>query len=146
MTTGDPVKHILLFAIPALIGNLFQQIYNIADSVIVGRFVGANALAAVGATASITFLFFALCNGIGSGGGIIVSQYYGAHEDDNVKKCIVNTGFIMLLVPLFFGTVAFISAPGLLRILGTPEEILADSTTYIRYMSVGILFVGRNAG
>jgi len=141
MTTGDPVKHIILFAIPALIGNLFQQIYNIADSIIVGRFVGKDALAAVGATSSITFLFFALCNGIGSGGGIIVSQYYGAHEDDNVKKCIVNTGFIMLIVPLLFGTIAFISAPALLGLLGTPADILSDATVYVRFMSVGIMFV-----
>ena len=59
MTVGSPVKHILLFALPALVGNIFQQIYNIADSIIVGRFVGPDALAAVGASASITFLFFA---------------------------------------------------------------------------------------
>ena len=71
MTTGSPVGHIIRFALPALVGNIFQQIYNLADSIIVGRFVGANALAAVGATASITFLFFALCNGIASGGGIV---------------------------------------------------------------------------
>ena len=64
MTVGSPVKHLILFAIPALIGNIFQQIYNLADSIIVGKFIGANALAAEGATASITFLFFALCNGI----------------------------------------------------------------------------------
>ena len=67
MTTGDPVRHIIMFALPALIGNVFQQIYNLADSVIVGRFVGPDALAAVGASSSITFMFFALCNGIGSG-------------------------------------------------------------------------------
>ena len=73
MTYGNPAKHILLFALPALIGNIFQQIYNLADSIIVGRFIGADAFAAVGATTSITFLFFALCNGIGSGGGIVVS-------------------------------------------------------------------------
>ena len=141
MTTGDPVRHIILFAIPALIGNIFQQIYNIADSIIVGRFVGANALAAVGATSSITFLFFALCNGIGSGGGIIVSQFYGAHDNDKVKNCIVNTGFIMLIIPLLFGTLGFISAPSLLRLLNTPAEILPDAAMYIRYMCIGLLFV-----
>lgn len=141
MTSGDPVRHILVFALPALVGNIFQQIYNIADSVIVGRFVGPNALAAVGASASITFLFFALCNGIGGGGGIIVSQFYGAKDSDKVKNCIVNTGFIMLLVPLFFGTVGYVSAPALLRILGTPAEIMPDSTIYIRYMCIGLLFV-----
>ena len=141
MTTGNPVRHILLFALPALIGNIFQQVYNIADTVIVGRFVGADALAAVGATASVTFLFFALCNGIGGGGGIIVSQFYGAHDDDNVKKSIVNTGIIMLIVPLFFGIVGFISCEALLKLLGTPEIILQDSVSYMRFMCVGLLFV-----
>ena len=141
MTEGNPVKHIILFAIPALIGNIFQQVYNLADSIIVGKFVGANALAAVGATFSITFLFFALCNGISSGGGIIVSQYYGAHEEDNVKKTIVNTGFIMLIVPLFFGIIGFVTAPELLKLLSTPEEIIADSTMYVRFMCVGLLFI-----
>ena len=141
MTIGNPVKHIILFAVPALIGNVFQQIYNLADSIIVGRFVGANALAAVGATSSITFLFFALCNGIGSGGGIIASQFYGAHDNAKVKNCIVNTGFIMLIVPLVFGILGFIFAPALLRLLSTPEDILEDAAMYIRYMCVGLLFV-----
>lgn len=141
MTKGSTVKHILLFSLPALIGNIFQQIYNLADSIIVGRGVGADALAAVGATGSITFLFFALCNGIGSGGGIIASQYYGAHDEKKVKGCIVNTGLIMLIVPLVFGSIGFISASALLRLLNTPEEILADAVMYVRYMCLGLLFV-----
>ena len=140
MTVGNPVKHILLFSIPALIGNIFQQIYNLTDTIIVGRFVGAEALAAVGATFSITFLFFALCNGISSGGGIIVSQYYGAHDNDNVKRTIVNTGFIMLIVPIFFGSIGFVLAPYLLQLLSTPESIIAASTMYVRFMCVGLLF------
>ena len=141
MTVGNPIRHIILFALPALIGNIFQQVYNLADSMIVGRFVGADALAAVGATSSITFLFFALCNGIGSGGGIIVSQFYGAHDNENVKKSIVNTGIIMLIVPLLFGIIGFISAESFLRILSTPEVILYDATSYIRYMCIGLIFV-----
>ncbi|MCR5557147.1 MAG: MATE family efflux transporter [Butyrivibrio sp.] len=141
MTVGNPIRHIILFALPALIGNIFQQVYNLADSVIVGRFVGADALAAVGATSSITFLFFALCNGIGSGGGIIVSQFYGAHDDENVKKSIVTTGIIMLIVPVLFGLIGFISAESFMRLLSTPEVILHDATSYIRYMCVGLLFV-----
>ena len=71
MTEGKPMGLLLRFAIPMLIGNVFQQLYNLADSVIVGRLVNADALAAIGASSSVTFLFFALCNGIGSGGGII---------------------------------------------------------------------------
>ncbi len=141
MTVGSPVRHILLFSLPALIGNIFQQIYNLADSVIVGRFVGPDALAAVGSSASIAFLFFALCNGIGSGGGIIVSQYYGAKDDSNVKKCIVNTGLIMLIVPILFGTVGYACAPSLLRLLNTPAEILQNASVYLRILSVGLLFV-----
>ena len=110
MTQGSPVKHILLFALPTLIGNVFQQIYNLADSMIVGNVLGKDAFAAVGATSSITFLFFALCNGIGSGGGVVVSQYYGAQDDRNVKKCIVNAGLIMLIVPVVFGIAGFSTA------------------------------------
>lgn len=141
MTTGSAVRHIIVFSLPALVGNIFQQIYNIADSVIVGRFVGPDALAAVGATASITFLFFALCTGISNGGGIIASQFYGAHDIGKVKNCIVNTGFIMLLVPVFFGVTGYISSPAILRLLGTPSDILPDASMYIRYMCIGLLFV-----
>lgn len=141
MTHGNPTKHLLVFSMPTLIGNIFQQIYNLADSIIVGRFVGAEAFAAIGATSSITFLFFALCNGIGSGGGIVVSQFYGAHEEDNVKKCIINTGVIMLIVPLVIGSLGLLLAPQFLTLLQTPSAILSDATVYIRYMCVGLLFV-----
>ena len=141
MTHGVPAKHILLFALPTLIGNIFQQIYNLSDSMIVGRFIGADAFAAVGATSSITFLFFALCNGIGSGGGIVASQYYGAHDDLNVKKSIVNTGLIMLIVPVLFGLTGFCLAPYLLRLLKTPAPIMDDAVLYTRFMCTGLLFV-----
>lgn len=141
MTTGSPTRHLLLFALPTMIGNIFQQIYNLADSVIVGNFVGTDAFAAVGATSSITFLFFALCNGIGSGGGVVVSQYYGAHDDKNVKKCIVNSGLIMLMVPVLFGILGFTMAPWLLKLLDTPAKILSNAILYTRFMCVGLLFV-----
>ena len=141
MTQGSPTRHILLFALPTLIGNIFQQIYNLADSIIVGNYVGSEAFAAIGATSSITFLFFALCNGIGSGGGVVVSQYYGARDDRNVKKCIVNSGIIMLITPVIFGILGFTLSPLLLRLLETPENIMADAVLYTRFMSVGLLFV-----
>lgn len=141
MTTGSPVRHILLFALPTLIGNIFQQIYNFADSMIVGRFVGPDALAAVGASSSIVFMLYALCNGIGTGGGILVSQYYGAQDDDRVRKCIVNTGLIMLVVPVLFGTLGYTCSDLILRVLDTPAEIAADSAMYIKYMCMGLLFI-----
>ena len=108
MTEGSPVSLILLFSVPMLIGNLFQQVYNLVDSVIVGKYVNADALAAIGATGSVTFLFFAICNGIGSGGGIITSQCFGKKDDEAVKSCIVNTGYIMLVFPIIIGIIAYI--------------------------------------
>lgn len=141
MTEGNTVKLILLFSVPMLIGNLFQQLYNIADSVIVGQFLGAQALAAIGATGSLTFFFFALCNGFGSGGGIIVSQSFGRGDTNQVKNCIANTGYIMIVLPFVVGSLAFIFTPLLLKLLQTPEDIFHDALVYIRLMSIGLFFV-----
>ncbi|WP_029320133.1 MATE family efflux transporter [Butyrivibrio sp. AE3004] len=141
MTEGNPVSLIIQFSIPMLIGNLFQQLYNLVDSVIVGQFVGADALAAIGATGSVTFLFFALCNGIGSGGGIITSQCFGKGNVKEIKSCIVNTGYIMLVFPLMVGTCAFFLAAPTLSLLETPDEIMGDAVIYMQIMCVGIVFV-----
>lgn len=141
MTEGKTVGLLLAFAFPMLIGNVFQQFYNLIDSVIVGQLVGSDALAAIGATNSITFLFFALCNGIGNGGGIITSQNYGRGDIAGVKKCITNTFYLMLVFPLLVGCIGFIIVGGLLRLLDTPANIIADSIAYARIMCVGIVFV-----
>ena len=141
MTEGNAVKLIILFSIPMLIGNIFQQLYNIADSIIVGQFLGADALAAIGATSSLSFFFFALCNGFGSGGGIIVSQSFGRGDTKKVKNCIANTGYIMVIMPFVVGGFAFLLAPFLLKMLKTPDNIMHDSVVYIRLMSVGLFFV-----
>lgn len=141
MTTGNTVRHLLLFSIPMLIGNIFQQVYNLVDSIIVGRFIGADALAAVGVTGSITFFFFALCNGIGSAGGIITSQFFGSHDESKVKCCIANTGYIMLAFPFVVGMIAFVCARPLLVALATPETILEDAVIYTQVLSIGLLFV-----
>ena len=141
MTEGDPVKLLLLFSVPMLIGNIFQQLYNLVDSIIVGQFVGADALAAIGATGSVTFLFFALCNGIGSGGGIITSQLFGKGDEGAVKSCIANTGYIMIVFPMIVGMLAFFLSVPVLSLLDTPEAIMADAVAYMRIMCIGIAFV-----
>ena len=141
MTEGNTVKLLISFSIPMLIGNIFQQLYNLADSVIVGQIIGADALAAIGATGSITFFFFALCNGIGSGGGIITSHFFGEGDDNKVKNCIVNTAFIMIVVPLIIGTIAFFAAKPILIFLNTPEAILADSVAYMQIMCCNLFLV-----
>ncbi len=141
MTEGNPVSLIIQFSIPMLIGNIFQQFYNLVDSVIVGQVVGADALAAIGATGSVTFLFFALCNGIGSGGGIVTSQFFGSGNDRDVKSCIVNTGYIMVVFPIVVGIIAFFLTVPVLQILATPDEIMADAVAYMRIMCIGLVFV-----
>ena len=80
MTTGDEFRLLVGFSVPMLVGNLFQQVYNLVDSVIVGQYIGADALAAVGATGSINFLLFSLCFGLSNGIGIVISQYFGAND------------------------------------------------------------------
>ncbi len=141
MTEGNPVRLLLVFSVPMLIGNIFQQLYNLADSVIVGQIIGADALAAIGATGSITFFFFALCNGIGQGGGIITSHFFGEGNDSKVKNCIVNTAFIMIVVPLVIGTIAFFAAEPILVFLKTPDSILTDSTAYMKIMCCNLFLV-----
>ena len=141
MTTGNPTSLIIKFSIPMLLGNLFQQLYNLVDSIVVGQFVGPNALAAIGATGSATFMFFALCNGIGSGGGIITSQYFGKGDAKEVKTCITNTAYIMSVFPMIIGFTAFMLSKPLLTLLETPEEIFPDSLAYMRIMCVGIMFI-----
>ncbi len=141
MTEGSPLSLIIRFSIPMLIGNLFQQLYNLVDSVIVGQFVGADALAAIGATGSVTFLFFALCNGIGSGGGIITSQFFGKGNDKEIRSCISNTGYIMLVFPLVVGALAFLLTAPILALLDTPAEIMRDAVIYMRIMCVSLVFV-----
>ena len=135
------MKLLSVFALPLLIGNLFQQMYNMADSMIVGKLLGANALAAVGATGSISFLFFSVCNGLSSGGGIVTAQYFGAGDDLRVKRAIVNAAFIMLASSLLTSAVAVPLVPVVLGWMGTPGEILPDAITYMRMTSASVPLV-----
>ena len=141
MTEGNPVKLLLLFSIPMLIGNVFQQMYNLADSIIVGRFIGSDALASIGTTGPISFFFFAICNGIGSGGGIIVSQFFGRGDKSRVRNCIINTAYIMIVLPIIVGAIAFFLAEPILHLLKVPETIINDSINYLRISCIGLFFV-----
>lgn len=141
MTVGSPSKHLLSFSLPLLFGNLFQQLYNMVDSVVVGRFVGANALAAVGACSSIGFLFFSLSSGLALGIGIIVSQYFGAGEEKNVRTTIANSIYVLSSAIIVVSTIAIVFAPAILRILRTPDEIIKDSIIYLRITGGGMIFI-----
>ncbi len=138
MTEGRPLALLAVFSLPLLIGNLFQQAYNLADSIIVGKLIGAAALASIGATGSVTFLFFSVCNGIGGGAGIVTAQYFGADDDEKVRKSISNSAYIMFVTSLIMGLLAFTAAPTVLRLMGTPSDILPDAITYMRMSCIGV--------
>ncbi|MCR4670843.1 MAG: MATE family efflux transporter [Saccharofermentans sp.] len=142
MTKGNTTKLLLSFSVPMLIGNIFQQLYNLADAAIVGHAVGPEALAAVGSTGSLSFLFFSFCIGVGNGGGITASKYFGAKDDKKVKKVIVNSAYMMLVASTLMAITGFILSPFILRLLDTPEDIIAVSTQYLRIMCLGIPLVG----
>ena len=141
MTQGSELKHILLFTLPLLAGNLFQQLYNIVDSVIVGRYLGHEALAAVGATGSITFLFYALCNGLSAGAGILISQSFGAGRNDDVKRYISNSAYTLLAVGAGLTVISVSAAQVLLQFLDTPQNILPDAVAYMRTACAGTVAV-----
>lgn len=139
MTEGSPVKHILSFAVPLLIGNLFQQLYNLVDSMVVGNYVGKNALAAVGTCGSMNFLFFSLSSGLAIGIGIIVAQYFGAKDDGNVRATIANSIYVLAAAALAVSVIGYIFCPQILRLLSTPDTIIGDSIIYMRTNCIGII-------
>lgn len=146
MTDGSPAKLLIKFTIPMLIGNLFQQFYNMVDSIVVGRFVGSNALAAVGATGSLNFLFFAMSFGISAGVGVVVSQYFGAERMDMVEKSIINGMYLLAAVSALMGVIGIASARWVLAALDTPEIILDDAVVYMRVSCAGILAIAAYNG
>lgn len=146
MTEGSPARLLLKFTLPMLIGNLFQQFYNMVDSIVVGRFVGANALASVGATGSLNFLFFAMSFGISAGVGVVVSQYFGADRMDMVEKSIINGMYLLAGVSIVMGVVGILSARWVLTMLDTPAVILEDAVIYMRVSCAGILAIAAYNG
>ncbi|MBP5668730.1 MAG: MATE family efflux transporter [Lachnospiraceae bacterium] len=146
MTTGSPAKHILRFALPLLIGNLFQQLYNMVDSMVVGTYVGSAALAAVGTCGSTNFLFFALSSGLAIGIGVIVAQYFGADDEENVRATIANSIYVLTTAALSVSLIGYVAAPYILRLLNVPDSILSLSVLYMRTTCMGILGVATYNG
>ena len=140
MSVGSPTKHLLAFTFPLLIGNVFQQLYNMVDSLIVGNFVGANALAAVGTCGPLNFFFFSLSSGLAVGIGIIVAQYFGAKNDKMVRTTVSNSFSVLGVVSVVVTLSGYIFSKLLLRILQCPHVILAESVTYLRITTLGIIF------
>lgn len=142
MTHGNTTKLLLEFSIPMLIGNIFQQVYNLVDSVIVGRFIGSDALAAVGSTGSLSFLFFSFCIGCGSGSGVVASRYFGSKEHDNVRRVVSNSAYIMLCASILMAAIGFLTSGPVLRLLNTPDNIFDMANEYLKLMCLGIPLIG----
>ena len=139
MTTGSIWKKIIAFAIPLFLGNLFQQFYNTADSLIVGNFLGSSALAAVSSSGNLIFLMVGFFNGLAVGAGVVVARYFGAKKFDIVQRAIhtiVTLGFFCGIALTVAGVVA---APQILVLMGTPAEVLPNSVTYFRIYFCGSL-------
>ena len=138
LTTGHPLKQILIFSIPLVFGTIFQQLYSFADTVIVGRCLGTDALAAVGATSSLHFLILGFVQGACVGFGIPVAQSYGAKERDEMCRYLWNGTWICLLISLFLSLGSVLLTDTLLAIMNTPEEIFFMARAYIVILFAGI--------
>ncbi len=139
LTEGNEAKLLVAFSIPMLIGNVFQQLYNMVDSWVVGNFVGKDALAAVGASFPIIFLMVALVMGVSMGSNILIAQYYGAKNMEKVRASIDTTYLFLFWSSLIFTVVGLLFAPGILKILRVPDEILGPATQYLRIIFGGII-------
>ena len=138
MTEGRPWEKILLFTFPMLLGNIAQQLYNTVDSVVVGKYIGDNALAAVGSAGPIVNLLLVLFIGISVGAGIMVSQYFGGKKREELSRTIGNCIVLTAVASVFIMIVATLAARPLLELLNTPDSIIDWCTSYLRIMFLGV--------
>ncbi|MCH5325538.1 MAG: MATE family efflux transporter [Eubacterium sp.] len=141
MTDGAPWKHILLFSLPVLAGSLLQQLYNTVDTIIVGTYLGEDALSAVGTTGSFAFLFLALATGFSAGNGVVVAQHYGAKDEKKVRaNASVGILFLMIL-GVISAVAAFLTArPAYTYILNVDTSILELTVEYFKWYAIGLIF------
>lgn len=145
LTSGNERSLILKFAIPMLIGNVFQQMYNIVDSLVVGNFIGKSALAAVGASFPIVFALISFVIGIATGGTIVISQFFGAKEYNKVKRAIDTLYIFVFIASIIISIGGIIFSEAIFRLLQLPEEIIPEAKTYLNIFLGGtIVFFGFN--
>ncbi|MBQ3534947.1 MAG: MATE family efflux transporter [Clostridia bacterium] len=138
MTQGTIWKHLLAFALPLMIGNLFQQLYNTVDSIVVGQFVSKQALAAVGSTTSIINMLVGFFSGVSVGAGVIISQRFGAKDPEGVHKAVHTTISLTLIIGLVGTVVGFVLAPIMLTLMKTPQDVFVEAKTYLQIYFGGI--------
>ena len=146
LTTGSVTRHIISFSIPMLIGNVFQQLYNVVDSIIVGKYLGKEALASVGASFPIIFTIIALIIGIGSGASVVISQYYGAKDLDKVRRAVDTINIFLLFAGIVISVIGILSSRWIFGLLQLPPELMDSALTYLNTYLLGmVVFFGFNA-
>ena len=141
LITENPLKALIVFAIPMIIGNLFQQAYTMADSAIVGRLVGEKALAAVGAAYSLTNIFICVAIGGGMGASVIVSQYFGHGNYGKLKKTVYTALVTFLVISVMLGVIGLVFSKNIMIAMNTPVEVLDMSVTYLQIYFLGLPFL-----
>ena len=138
MTEGSITRHLITFAVPLLIGNIFQQLYNTVDSIVVGNFVGKEALAAVGSISPIINTLIGFFMGLAAGAGVVISQYYGARDDENVHKAVHTTMVMTFILCAVFTVVGVLMTPYMLRLMKTPDDVFAGAAQYLSIYFFGV--------
>ncbi len=138
MTEGSILRQMILFALPLMLGNVFQMLYNTVDSVIVGNFVSKQALAAIGSTTVIVNMMVFFFNGFSIGAGVVIGQYFGARDMDKLHRAIETTMAATFVLSLLFSLLGVALVPPLLRFMSTPEDVLPEATVYLRIYLGGI--------
>lgn len=141
MLTDSPGKALLFFVLPMIFGNLFQQFYNITDSVVVGKFVGEQALAAVGASYAITNVFIAIAIGGGIGSSVVISQFLGAGNYGKMKTAVYTTMFNFLGIAAFLAVIGICYNNQILDLVNVPEDIFSDAALYLAIYFIGLPFL-----
>lgn len=141
MTTGSVWRRIVRFAIPAFLGNLFQQLYNVVDSLVVGNMLGSDALAAVGSTANLSFMLVGFFYGMFAGAGVLISRHVGAQDDANTSAAVHTSLLFGLISGGLLTLIGVLTTPTLLEWMGTPAEVMDMSVEYLRLYFSGILTI-----
>lgn len=141
MINGKPGRSLLIFALPLILGNLFQQFYNMADTIIVGQFVGEDALAAVGASYALTTVFIMVAIGGGIGASVLTSQYLGAKRFGDMKTSVSTALISFLVLSIGLSVAGEILSPDILRLLNTPDNIFDDAVLYLKIYFIGLPFL-----
>ncbi len=131
MTSGSIIRQIILFALPLMLGNIFQMMYNTVDSIVVGNFVGKEALAAVGSTTMIVNMLVFFFNGFSVGAGVVIAQHFGARDMERLHSAVETTVAVTFVMCVLFTLIGVAGVRPMLRLMSTPDDVFEDAVDYL---------------